>query len=246
MVTYTPPRPFFLPDAHLLSTATEPWTCRSCASAWPCETASTYLTPGNCQCGSRTYWEKNGPRHWHSGPTCYSHTDRMAALAEELHQYHQAHPHYPPPRPDPPRRRRRQRPPYAHTPSGPGDIRPGTWLWVKPGGLHPAWGDIHRLAMLTHLDSPACEVWLDDTTVHRVKSHLLILERTKSISDARAAGVTTMVDKTGPRPWPLLPQWQWLGWSMAEHLAHREADGPAHGPQPEQVSLFAPIPTRRP
>ncbi|UQA93789.1 hypothetical protein [Streptomyces halobius] len=168
----------------------------------------------------------------------------MAALAEELHQYHQAHPHYPPERPAPPRRKRRQRPPYAHVPRGPGDIRPGTWLWVKPGGLHPAWGDMHRLAMLTRLGSPHCEVWLDDTTMHRVKPHLLILERTSSVSAARAAGVTTFVERVGLCPWPLLPEWQWLSWSVAEHLARIEAEGPAHRLDPVQESLFS-VPTDR-
>ncbi|WP_189957761.1 hypothetical protein [Streptomyces alanosinicus] len=119
----------------------------------------------------------------------------MDALAKELRQYHEAHPHYPPQRPPQPRRRRRQRPPYAHTPRGPGDIRPGTWLWVKPGGLHPGWGDIHRLAMLTRLDSSYCEVWLDDTTVHHVKPHLLILVCTPVVNAARASGVTSLADR---------------------------------------------------
>ncbi|MFD3453308.1 hypothetical protein ACFWVC_14130 [Streptomyces sp. NPDC058691] len=45
---------------------------------------------------------------------------------------------------------------YLHTPTGPGDVRPGTWLWIRPGGLHPGWGDIHHLAMLTAVDAPKC------------------------------------------------------------------------------------------
>ncbi|MFE4869435.1 hypothetical protein [Streptomyces sp. NPDC056682] len=162
----------------------------------------------------------------------------MAALAKELHQYHQAHPHYPPSRPAPPKRRRRQRPPYAHTPGGPGDVRPGTWLWVKPGGLHPAWGDIHRLAMLLRLDDRYCEVWLDDTTVHRVKPHLLILERTPVINAARAAGVTTLVGSSGPRPRPLLPQWQWLRWTLADHMEDLKGDAQPQE-HPVQEGLFA-------
>ncbi|SHM51902.1 hypothetical protein SAMN05216268_111281 [Streptomyces yunnanensis] len=79
---------------------------------------------------------------------------------------------------------------------------------------------MHRLAMLTRLDSSSCEVWLDDTTIHQVKPHLLILERTPVTNAARAAGVTSLVDRTGPRPRPLLPEWQWLKWTVAEHLAH--------------------------
>jgi hypothetical protein len=238
VATYIPPHPLFLTDAHLPNSATTPWTCRSCTGAWPCETADRYLTRGSCQCGSPTYWESNGPRRWHPGPRCYSHADQMAALAEELHQYHQAHPHYPPSRPAPPKRRRRQRPPYAHTPSGPGDVRPGTWLWVTPGGLRPAWGDIHRLAMLLRLDEQYCEVWLDDTAVHRVKPHLLILERTPVINAARAAGVTTLVGSSGPRPRPLLPQWQWLRWTLADHIEYLEGDVPARA-QSVQAGLFA-------
>ncbi|MEV6839941.1 hypothetical protein AB0N17_36545 [Streptomyces sp. NPDC051133] len=237
MATYTPPRPFLLPDAHLPNSASTPWTCRTCTGTWPCDTAEPYLTAGRCQCGSPTYWEKSKPRRWHTGPRCYSHADQMAALAEELHQHHQAHPHYPPSRPAPPKRRRRQRPPYAHTPSGPGDIRPGAWLWVKPGGLHPAWGDIHRLAMLTYLDRPYCEVWLDDTTVHRVRPHLLILERTPVVNAARAAGATSLVCGSGPSPRPLLPQWRWLDWTLTEHIEHLDAD-PEPQAEPVQKCLF--------
>ncbi|MFF4605194.1 hypothetical protein ACFY12_20980 [Streptomyces sp. NPDC001339] len=158
----------------------------------------------------------------------------MAALARELHEYHQAHPHYPPQRPPKPRRKRRQRPAHTHTPSGPGDIRPGTWLWVKPGGLHPAWGDIHRLAMLIHLDSPYCEVWLDDTTVHRVKPHLLILERPAVRNAARRAGVTSLTDRSGA----LRPEWQWAAWTLADHLAHLDG-GEEPTTAPVQEYLFA-------
>ncbi|MFE3185516.1 hypothetical protein ACFXKR_32260 [Streptomyces violascens] len=162
----------------------------------------------------------------------------MAALAKELHHYHQAHPHYPPSRPPQPKRRRRQRPPYMHTPSGPGDIQPGTWLWVTPGGLHPAWGDIHRLAMLLRLDGRYCEVGLDDTTVHRVKPDLLILERTPVVNAARAAGVKSLVCSSRPLPRSLLPQWQWLRWTLAEHIEHLQRDVAALA-QSVQERLFA-------
>ncbi|MGW0731893.1 hypothetical protein [Streptomyces sp. NPDC002851] len=91
--------------------------------------------------------------------------------------------------------------------------------------------------MLTRLDSPYCEVWLDDTTIHRVKPHLLILENAAVANAARKAGVT-LVDKTGPRPWPYLPQWQWLDWTLAEHLDHLNDGIEPTGNEPVQGSLF--------
>ncbi|MDW8809954.1 hypothetical protein P1P68_35455 [Streptomyces scabiei] len=166
----------------------------------------------------------------------------MNALAEELHQQHMANPTYPPSHyyPPKPRRRRRQRPPYDHTPMGPGDILPGTWVWVIPGGLHPGWGDIHRLAMLTALGTPRCEVWMDDTTVHHVRPEKLIVTDAGREA-ARAAGLTTIRQTAGPRPRPLLPEWRWVDWTLAEHIDHQEQQTrPKAQPseQPVQDELF--------
>lgn len=216
MATYVPPPPIYLPGEHLPDSAASPWACRSCCTPWPCSTASPYLTQGRCQCGSPTFWEKRLPRSWHIGPRCYSPADKLRAQAEEIRQYHQAHPHYPPARPPKPRRKRRQCPPFNHVPSGPGDVEPGTWLWVKPGGLHPGWGDIHRLAMLVRADREVCDVWVhEDGTLHRVKPHLLLLDtsvmRRSSSPPGRAPGGDS---GTAPR---------WLRWTVADHLAHRDS-----------------------
>ncbi|MFF3256980.1 hypothetical protein ACFYWP_39770 [Actinacidiphila glaucinigra] len=169
-------RPVRLPDTHLPQTREATWMCRQCAAPWPCETAASYLTPGQCGCGSPTWWETRGPRRWHPGPRCHTAAEAVAARAAEASKGRP--PHYPPSHyyPDKPRRVRRQQPSYRHTPAGPGDIRPGTWTWVRPGGLHPGWGDIHHLAMITRPGLPKCEVWLWlDGTVHDVPAgHLLI------------------------------------------------------------------------
>ncbi|MEV6565883.1 hypothetical protein [Streptomyces kronopolitis] len=201
-----------MPDEHLPRIVDETWTCRACATAWPCPPAREHLDPGNCQCGARTWWEHCGPRNWHVGPRCYTEQDRMNGLAHELRQIHEAHPHYPPSHryPAKPRRAIRQRPPYEHTPGAAGDIRPGTWLWVKPGGLHPGWGDLHHLAMLTAVGTPKCEVWLHfDGTVHQVKADLLILELT-----ARRAGVHVGRNQMLPH------ERRWLRWTVQQHLDH--------------------------
>ncbi|MER6256783.1 hypothetical protein ABT224_36120 [Streptomyces sp. NPDC001584] len=166
----------------------------------------------------------------------------MNAQIEELHQQRMAHPHFPPSHyyPDKPRRRRRQRPPYsAHIPTGPGDIQLGTWVWVRPGGLHPGWGDIHLLAMLTTLGTPYCEVWLHDTTIHRVRPEKLIVDDAGRVA-ARAAGVTRITQDAGPRPRPLLPEWRWVDWTLAEHIAHQEQHSPKTQPteHPLQEELF--------
>ncbi|WP_432140133.1 hypothetical protein [Streptomyces sp. bgisy154] len=235
-------RPLYLPGAHLPDSAGPVWTCRTCTTPWPCPTAQPYLQAGQCStCSATTQWERNGPRRWHVGPLCYTRKDVLNALAEELHQQHMANPTYPPSHyyPEKPRRRRRQRPPYDHTPMGPGDIRPGTWLWVIPGGLHPGWGDIHRLAMLTALGTPFCEVWMDDTTVHRVRPEKLIVADAGRQA-ARAAGLTTIRQASGPRPRPLLPEWRWVDWTLAEHIAHQQQAAPTDAPteQPVQAELF--------
>ncbi|GAA0439229.1 hypothetical protein [Streptomyces luteireticuli] len=226
-----------LPDAHLPNSATTPWTCRRCEAPWPCTAAQPYLTPGKCTCGTTTYRETDGPRTWHPGPRCYTPADTMTALAEELHQQHDAHPHYPPSHyyPPKPRRRRRQRPAYRHTPSKPGDIRPGTPLWVRPGGLHPGWGDIHQWALLTDVDTPTCGIWLLlDSTLHRVRPEHLTVDTTPIRNAARAEGTTL---RHGPRR-PLLPEWEWLNWTVAQHLAHDQQHPAPVGPEPTQEHLF--------
>lgn len=235
-------RPIYLPCEHLPDSAGPVWLCRTCTTPWPCLPAQPYLQGGRCSCGATTQWERNGPRRWHVGPSCYSRKDVLNALAEELHQQRMANPTYPPSHyyPEKPRRRRRQRPPYDHTPMSPGDIRPGTWVWVHPGGLHPGWGDITRLAMLTAVGTPYCEVWMDDTTVHRVRPGKMILTDAGRAA-ARAAGLTTIRQPSGPRPRPLLPEWRWVDWTLAEHIAHQEQHAspkPQPAEQPVQDQLF--------
>ncbi|WP_225846915.1 hypothetical protein [Streptomyces sp. HPF1205] len=223
------PRPLRLPDAHLPRSLDHEPTCRTCGTSWPCETATEHLSPGRCSCGSVSYWEKHGPRRWHVGPRCYTSTDLLAQAAKEAHEYHQAHPHYPPSHyyPPKPARRRRQKPPYRHTPGGPGDVAPGTWCWVRPGGLHPGWGDIHHLAMLTAPGTDRCEVWVYlDSTVHRVRPSLLIL-------DVSALGIPR--DGRGRRRLP-----DWAGWTVARHLDHRAPQVAQPVTEPaEQQALFA-------
>ncbi|MDQ0962009.1 MULTISPECIES: hypothetical protein [unclassified Streptomyces] len=172
------PRPIRLPDSHLPRGPETEWKCRTCGTAWPCETATEHLTENRCSCGSPSYWEKRGPRNWHVGPRCYTDIDVINRQAADLHAYREAYPNYPPSHyyPKKPRRPKWPEPAYQHTPAGPGDIQPGTWTWVKPGGLHPGWGDIHRLAMITRPGRPKCEMWLMcDGTVHDVRADQLIL-----------------------------------------------------------------------
>jgi hypothetical protein len=221
------PRSIRLPDSHLPRDLDHEPTCRTCGTSWPCETAADHLSPTPCTCGSVSYYERYGPRRWHMGPRCYTSTDLVAQAAREAHEYHQAHPTYPPSHyyPPKPARRRRQEPSYRHTPRGPGDLNLGTWLWVRPGGLHPGWGDIHRLAMLTGLGADRCEVWLHcDGTVHRVRPDLLLL-------DGSALGAP--IDARGRRQLP-----QWAGWTVARHLAHRGPAAPVLV-EAEQDALFA-------
>ncbi|MGP4000738.1 hypothetical protein [Streptomyces sp. 8N706] len=64
--------------------------------------------------------------------------------------------------------------------------------------------------MLTRTGSPKCEVWLHcDHTVHQVRADLLILELT-----ARRVGPETR------RGGGLAPEWQWLTWTVHQHLDH--------------------------
>ncbi|WP_405961237.1 hypothetical protein OG235_36860 [Streptomyces sp. NBC_00024] len=230
-----------LPDAHLpLGVGTGQATCRACAMAWPCETAGEHLREGRCVCGSASWWEKRGPRNWHVGPRCYTDAQAVVAQAAELSAARPVH--YPPSHfyPPKPHRRRRQEPPYEHTPAGPGDVQPGTWVWVSPGGLHPGWGDIHLLAMVTRLGAPKCELWLHiDGTVHDVRADLLILDGSVARQAARAAGLTTLRGPGWGRR-PLLPEWRWVDWTIAEHLAHREQQaGAAAAEEVVQESLFS-------
>ncbi|GGZ73204.1 hypothetical protein ACFOOM_00965 [Streptomyces echinoruber] len=196
-------RPIRLPDEHLPTGPRETdWTCRTCTTPWPCETARDHLTMIRCVCGAPTYRETRGPRRWHKGPRCYTAADVAVQQAADWKAYREAHPHYPPSHyyPPKPRRARRQKPPYRHRPAGPGDIRPGTWTWVKPGALHPGWGDIHHLAMITRPGLPRCEVWLIlDGTVHDARADQLIL-----------AG--------GPRK----DRPAWWEWTVAAHLEHNK------------------------
>lgn len=197
-------RPFRLPDEHLPSIA-DGWICRACSTAWPCETAGEHLTSNPCTCGQTVYREKHGPRNWHLGERCYGEKDIVRWQAAELAAARR--PHYPPSHfyPAKPARRRRQRPPIPrHRVTGPGDIRPGTWTWVKPGSLHPGWGDIHHLAMLTTV-GPWCEVWLIlDGTVHDVRADRLLLDG-------------------GPRR----NRAAWWNWTVAEHLERQGPGGQA-------------------
>lgn len=233
------PRPIRMPDAHLPHVTEPEWQCRQCGAPWPCETAAEHLTPGTCTCGTRTWWERRGPRHWHPGPRCHTPAEGVAARAADAARGRA--PHYPPSHfyPDKPRRRRQQCPPYAHTPAGPGDVAPGTWVWVSPGGLHAGWGDIHQLAMLTALDATACEVWLHlDGTVHRVRPERLRPDGSPIRAAAVAAGVMTFRQYVGAGRRTLLPEWEWTGWSVADHLAHRDQARPAPAPEPVQAELF--------
>lgn len=238
-----PPRPICMPDSHL-PTGAAGWKCRACDVPWPCDTARPYLQPGQCStCQSVTQWEKNGPRRWHLGERCYTATDAVVAEAAELRKAREASPHYPPSHyyPPKPSRRRLQKPPYRHTPAGPGDLQPGTWVWVRPGALHPGWGDITQLAMLTRIGTPKCEVWLTlDGTVHEVRPALLLLESTGARNAARAAGVTTLYQGRGSVR-RLLPEWAWLDWTVAEHIEHRRPQQPVAG-EAIQDGLFAALP----
>ncbi|MDQ1018894.1 hypothetical protein [Streptomyces afghaniensis] len=220
MATWTI-RPIRMPDSHLPHDVDsgQP-ACRSCSTAWPCETAGEYLSGGTCTCGALTFHDKTTPRRWHLGPRCYTDADVIRLQAAQLREARR--PHYPPSHFYPPKPSRpvRQCPPYEHTPAGPGDANLGMWVWVRPGALHPGWGDIHRLAMVTGLSLPKCEVWLHcDGTVHQVRADLLILDRCGS---------------RDPRP----PAW--TRWTVAEHLAHQH-DGRPGPPVDEgaQLDLFA-------
>ncbi|MEU6928966.1 hypothetical protein AB0A05_07360 [Streptomyces sp. NPDC046374] len=225
-----------MPDAHLPSIA-DGWTCRACSTAWPCITAAEHLMRIQCStCGSATWSETSSPRSWHVGPRCYTEAEGVAARAEDAAKGRA--PHYPPSHYYPPKPHRpvRQRPPYRHTPTGPGDIQPGTTVWVKPGGLHPGWGNIHQLAVITRVDAPKCEAWLIlDGSVHQVRADRMILDDGPR-NDARAAG-HDLTRQEGGR-WYLLPDWQWLGWTIAEHLEHRQVPAPAPAAEPVQETLF--------
>ncbi|MFD0208907.1 hypothetical protein ACFVH9_07200 [Streptomyces hirsutus] len=196
-------RPIRLPDAHLphgLNSGRP--VCWPCSTAWPCETAREHLTEGRCSCGAASWREKRERRNWHVGPLCYTSTDVVRHQAAELSAARR--PHYPPSHfyPPKPARPRRQRPPYRHTPAGPGDVNLGTWVWVRPGALHPGWGDIHQLAMLTALGTPTCDVWLMlDGTVHLVRAEQMILSGPGGRRGERRPG--------------------WAEWTVAEHLEHQ-------------------------
>ncbi|MGY3199737.1 hypothetical protein [Streptomyces sp. TE5632] len=217
------PRPIRLPDDHLphgLDSGRP--TCRPCGIAWPCGTAGEHLRESRCLCGAASWWEKNGPRNWHVGPRCYTDRDVVLAQAADLRAAREAHPHYPPSHYYPPKPARpvRQRPPYRkHTPAGPGDVNLGTWVWVRPGALHPGWGDIHQLAMVAALGLSMCEVWLIlDGTVHTARADLLI----PAVS--------------GSRRRERVPEW--TRWTVAEHLVHGQPAAPP-APEPVQAELFA-------
>ncbi|MFF4292111.1 hypothetical protein ACFY0N_00475 [Streptomyces vinaceus] len=225
-----------LPDEHMPSVA-EGWTCRTCATAWPCTTAREHLTRIPCTCGSDTWHENRGPRNWHVGPRCYTDAEAVAGKAED--EAAGRPPHYPPSHyyPEKPYRPVRQRPSIPrHVPAAAGDVQPGMWVWVKPGGLHPGWGDIHQLAMVTRLARPKCEVWLIlDGTVHQVRADRMILDD-GSRNAARAAGHTLARLEGGV--WDLLPEWRWLGWTIAQHLDHAGILTPAPAREPIQEGLF--------
>ncbi|MFF4179692.1 hypothetical protein [Streptomyces sp. NPDC001750] len=211
-------RPIRLPDAHLPTGPTEAeWTCRTCSTPWPCATAAEHLTVNRCRCGAASYWEKRGPRNWHLGPSCYTAADVVLQQAADL-RASQAHPHYPPSHyyPPKPRRPKWPKPTHRHTPAGPGDIQPGTWTWVKPGGLHPGWGDIHHLAMVIRPGLPKSAVWLIlDGTVHDVRADHLILSGQ-------------------PRKDPA----HWWRWTVAQHLEHAQPSQPAEDRTADQLDLF--------
>ncbi|MGJ3558906.1 hypothetical protein ACR6C2_07970 [Streptomyces sp. INA 01156] len=140
-------------------------------------------------------------------PRCYTDRDVVVAQAADLRAAREAHPHYPPSHYYPPKPARpiRQRSPYRkHTPAGAGDVQLGTWVSVRSGALHPGWGDIHQLAMVTALGLPKCEVWLIlDSTVHQARADLLIPTASGSRRGRR-------------RP-------EWARWTVAEHLVHQDA-----------------------
>ncbi|MFB8347941.1 hypothetical protein [Streptomyces niveus] len=232
------PRLTRLPDSHLpLGVGTGQATCRACGTNWPCKTAGEHLSETRCVCGSASWWETRGPRNWHIGPRCYTNAQAVVAQAADLGAAWAAH--YPPSHyyPVKPGRRRRQEPPYDHTPAGPGDVQPGTWVWVRPGGLHPGWGDIHHLGMVTALGTPKCELWLHiDGTVHQVRADHLILDGYIARRAARAAGLTTIREPGSGRR-PLLPEWKWVDWTIAQHLEHRP---PGRTPEEAaQLDLFS-------
>ncbi|PWI15986.1 hypothetical protein DI272_18815 [Streptomyces sp. Act143] len=212
-------RPIRLPDHHLPHglDSGQP-ACRPCNTAWPCGPAREHLSESRCTCGAAVWRDKTTPRKWHVGPLCYTPADVTRWQAAELKEARQ--PHYPPSHFYPPKPPRpvRQRPPYRHTPAGPGDVNLGTWVWVAPGALHAGWGDIHHLAMITALGLPRCEVWLIlDGTVHLARADLLVL-----------TGNSSRRGETPPA---------WTGWTVAEHLVHGK---PATAPvaEPVQDGLF--------
>ncbi|MER7740017.1 hypothetical protein ABTX34_17155 [Streptomyces sp. NPDC096538] len=218
MATWTL-RPIRLPDEHLPHglDSGQP-TCRPCGTVWPCDTAGEHLTESRCTCGRTVWRDKTTVRNWHVGPRCYTPADTVRWQASELKAARA--PHYPPSHFYPPKPARpvRQRPPYEHPPAGPGDVALGTWVWVRPGALHPGWGDIHHLAMLTALGLPRCEVWLIlDGTVHTARADSLILSR-------------TAVRRGRPAP-------DWTRWTVAQHLVHARPAAVA-APEPVQAELF--------
>lgn len=99
--------------------AKQPGRARQCAAPWPCETAASYLTPGQCGCGSPTWWETRGLRHWHPGPRCQTAAEAVAARAVDAAKGRP--PHYPPSHyyPAKPRRACRQQPPTGTPRPGP-------------------------------------------------------------------------------------------------------------------------------
>lgn len=205
--------PVRLPDAHPPQTREATWACRQCAAPWPCETAASYLTPGQCGCGSSTWWETRGP----SAGTPARAATPQPRPSPPAQPTPPRPPHYPPSHyyPVKPRRACRQQPPYRHIPAGPGDIRPGTWTWVRPGGLHPGWGDIHHLAMITRPGLPNSEVWLWlDGTVHEVPAGHLFIEGMRGVRE------------------------EWARWTIARHL---QQAAPAAQPRPTavQTGLFS-------
>ncbi|MET9458378.1 hypothetical protein ABZY05_25405 [Streptomyces canus] len=149
---------------------------------------------------------------------CYTDADVINRQAVDLHAYREAYPNYPPSHyyPKKPCRPKWPELAYQHTPAGPGDIQPGTWKWVKPDGLHPGWGDIHRLAMITRTGLPKCEVWLMcDGTVHDVRADHLILSGQPH---------------KAPAPW-----WRW---TIAEHLEQQPQPNRAEDRTADQLELF--------
>ncbi|KPI33287.1 hypothetical protein OV450_1375 [Actinobacteria bacterium OV450] len=236
MSTWTPR----LVTDHLPSIG-DHWTCRACATAWPCPPLAPHLVRIPCTCGSDTWREARGPRSWHIGPRCHTEAEAVAAKAES--DAAGRPPHYPPSHyyPAKPHRPVRQRPALPrHQPAAAGDVQPGMCVWVKPGGLHPGWGDIHQLALVTRIGRPKCEVWLLlDGTVHQVRADAMILDDGPRRA-ARAAGHTIVRLEGGV--WDLLPDWKWLGWTLAQHLDHTTPAPEAARAEPVQDGLFAAMP----